>query len=1179
VKKFLKFAVHLLAAGCLAMPVLAQDVISTVVGGNPNGIPAVNANLYNPYQVAVDAAGNVYVASYQQNAVFRINTNGKITLVAGNGSQGYGGDGGSAPLASLYNPQGVAVDTATPLPNVYIADYNNCLVRKVDQNTGIITTIAGFVNHPSTGNPYPSCGYSGNGGAADAAYLSGPSNLVVVPSTGDVYFSDYNNGVVRKIAGGVATGTISLIAGGGGSTTAGNNCQGSNPYGNGGAATSAYLCYPQGIFADTSASTTKPNIFLTEYNGNRCDVREVVGSTGNIYGVAGSPTLGCGFTDNVVATSGQFNDPWQLHVSKSGATTTVQVADYYNARIRQFTITYAGSVPEPGTITTIGGKGAGGFCNDGGPVLNACMNPVGIAYDSSNNYYIGDYGSQRVRKVTASTGDIATIAGWGPNGGIQPNYSNPVGISDVVGTPSLYYPLGVYADPSSSNVYIGGYDGQAVYLWNSTTNEVSDFAGNGVAGFDGDGGDANNAATQLNQPIGVAKDASGNIYIADNNNCAIRKVATTGEITTIAGGSSGALKGCGYSGDGGPAVDAQLNADNSIAFDGAGNIYVADWGNCAIRKIAAGTTIVSTIAGGSKGVLLGCGYSGDGGLAYKAQLYHPQGISADVHGNIYFADQANNRVREIVEATGIIQTVAGYYYGGYTGDGSAVSNAVNQPGFTANDGNGNLFFTDQNNHIVRWVTPTGTMITYGGTPTSAGFSGDGGSALKGQFYYPDGIARDSAGNTYVADQYNQRIRKITPFAGYGLSASSLSFETQPIGTTSYFQAIQVSAVGPTSFSGIGVSSGFFEVDDCVGVSLVAGQTCEIDVYFQPFAIGRVSGTLTIASNAQFALNPSTIALAGTGGGLTVSGSLAFPAVLVGSKATQTITIATGAALTIKSIAFSISGGSYSITGGTCPLTGGSLAAGGSCTVSVTFAPTASGYKHNTLVVTSNDPASPLLISATGNGTVVKVSTTSAAFGTVPDRNTSTYNLTVTNIGTTALTVSSTAITGTGAAQFAVATTSANTCTAAVPAGKACTLPVLFNPTSVGTFSASLTINTNGGSNPVVTLSGTSIADAQVSASSISFATIKHGTNETTNLTITNLGTTTLSLSTAFSGTGAADFSINATGDTCGTSLAGSKSCTLPVKFAPAAAASYTATLTISTNGGSNPTVALSGTGD
>jgi sugar lactone lactonase YvrE len=937
-----------------------QDVITTVAGGGPNAIPALNANLSNPYEVAVDAGNNVYVAAAGQHRVFKVSATGVITVVAGTGFAGYSGDNGPAAKAQLYNPYGVAVDHATP-PNVYIGDFSNCLVRKVNQSTGIITTIAGLVIVPTSGAPYSSCGYSGNGGPANKAAIYGPSGISVNQTTNDVYIAEYYNGVIRKVAGGVPTGTISLVAGSGGSTTTGSNCGGASPYGDAAAATSAYLCYPNAVTIDPSV--TPVNLFISE--ANRCTVREVVGAGSKIYRVAGSYTLGCGFTDNVVATSGQLNDPWQSHVSVTGATTTVQVADYYNARVRKFTLTYAGGVPTPGTITTFGGKGQGGFCNDAGPVLNACMGPVGLTFDAAGNWYVGDYGAERVRKVTKSTSNIDTIAGWGPNGGTNTTYSDPVGLVDSIGSVSLYYPIAVLADQTSTDVYIGGRSGEAVYVWDASTKKISGFAGSGVAGFTGDGGPADSATTDLNLPSGLAIDSAGNVYFADQSNCAIREVVkATGDITTVAGGSPGLLKGCGFSGDGGTAVNAQFNNPDSVALDVAGNMYVADFYNCAIRKIAVGTHTVSTIAGGPT---LGCGYAGDGGPAIKAKLSSPSGLSLDGAGNIYFADQGNNRIREIVAGLGIIQTVAGDQFAGYTGDGLALNSALNSPAFTTADPNGNVFFGDTNNQIVRWVTPSGTMITIAGTAASGGFSGDGASALAAKLDEPEGVSRDINGNTYVADYYNYRIRKISAFAGYGLSTAAISFGDQPAGTLSDFQAIVVSAVGPTTISNItSSSSNFFEIDDCVGVALKANQNCEIDVYFNPAATGSFRGTLTIASNAFFALNPNTIALKGTATGMTLTGSLAFGAVALNGTLAKTVTLKnTGVQVSLKKI-YVTETTDFSITGGTCPVNGGTLATGASCTVTVTFNPKTAGSKKSTLVITSSDPASPLLAQATGS---------------------------------------------------------------------------------------------------------------------------------------------------------------------------------------------------------------------
>ncbi|MGA9788717.1 MAG: hypothetical protein WBQ40_19165, partial [Candidatus Sulfotelmatobacter sp.] len=441
-KTLTKFAFCLLGAFGLIYSAAAQDVVKTVIGGGPNDIPGINANMYLPYQTAVDASGNVYVASAGLQRVFKISSAGIETVVAGTGISGYSGDGGPAVNAQLSTPYGVAVDTASPA-NVYIADFNNCLVRKVDQATGVITTVAGKVASSTA----TTCGYTGDGGDANAAELNRPAGIGINASTGDLYIADYYNGIVRKVAGGIATGTISTVAG-----EPSENCGGSAPYGDGGAAKDAFLCYPVAVSVDDSVKPA--NLFITE--NSRCTVREVVGSSSDIYQLAGSYTA-CGYNgDGINAVGAELSSPYQTHVSVSGATTTVEIADYSNARVRQFTLTYTSAVPKPGVISTIAGKGAGGWCDDdGGAALSACMNPIGIAYDASGNFYLGDYGANRVRKVTKSSGVISTIDGWGPSTENEVSWSDPVGLKGVVGgTPSLYYPVGVYADPTSANVYV-----------------------------------------------------------------------------------------------------------------------------------------------------------------------------------------------------------------------------------------------------------------------------------------------------------------------------------------------------------------------------------------------------------------------------------------------------------------------------------------------------------------------------------------------------------------------------------------------------------------------------------------------------------------------------------------------------------------------------------------------------
>ena len=1170
-KIFRNFATYaLVALGCSIGAAAQQDVITTIAGRGPNAIPGTTANLYLPYTLATDASGNIYFSTQYQNKVFKLSTSGTLTVIAGTGFPGYNGDGIQATTAQVNQPTGIAVDTASPA-NVYFTEFNNCLVRKVDQATGIISTIAGVIIHPSTGNPYPQCGYNGLGTAANTTNLNGPQDVAWDPNAKALYITDYYSGRLLRVAGGIATGLITQVAGNGGSTTSQANCQGSAPYGQGGSASDSYLCYPEDVTIDTSVNPA--NIFLSE--NQHCDVLEIVGATKKIYQVAGNSSYNCGFTDGVKATAAQLNDPWQVLVSVKGSTSTITVADYYNGRIRQFPITYSANVPQPGVINTIAGRGQG-YCGDGGGALDACFDPVGVYADAAGDIYIGDYGNDRIRKITKSTGEISTVVGWGPNGGTTTSYTDPIGIpGGAVGNDLAFYlPNGLYADPNSNHLYISGYQTYAVYRMNTSNDGIALVAGNGTPGFVGDGTIANGAGVELNQPTTSVLDHSGNLLIADQANCVVREVeASTGFITTIAGGSAGSQLGCGFSGNGGPPTKAQLYYPNSLAVDIYDNLYIGEYYNCDVRKIDHATNIITTVAGDPT---LGCGSSGDGGPAKAAELRNVAGIALDGANNLYIT-ATDQRVRKVTAANGIITTFAGDGIQGYNGDGLATSVTLSSPTQVSADVNGNVFIADTGNQIIRWVEPGGLLITIAGIPGTAGYAGDGGVATSALLYNPYGVTRDSAGNTYVSDSQTGLIREITPFAGFGRSVNDLSFDTQPAGTTSDFQPITLSAVGPITFNGISVSSGFNEVDDCAGVTLTGGQTCEIDVYFAPSAPGAYLATLSISSNAFFAANSKTITLSGTGGGLSVAGNLNFPVQLINTTTTRTVTLTNnGSSIKVDSIALDRPT-TFAISKSTCPASGGTLAGGASCAITVSFDPLTIGGKGDTLVITTSDPSSPLLIPVSGTGTEVKLSATSIAFGSIPNRNTVTQSLTITNTGTVTLTIS-TAVSGAQAGEFAVATTSANTCKSGVAAGKSCTLPVLFNPTTVGAASASLTLTTNGGSNPVIALSGNSTTDVELSATSINFATITHGKNETTDLTITNLGTNSLTISPAFSGSGSAAYKIGS-GNTCGSAIAGGGKCTLPVEFDPAAAGTFDATLTLTTNGGSNPTVALTGKGD
>ena len=286
-----------------------------------------------------------------------------------------------------------------------------------------------------------------------------------------------------------------------------------------------------------------------------------------------------------------------------------------------------------GIITTIVGGGSG-YSGDGGPAIAArVINPRGVAVDGAGNVYFA--GGDRIRKVDAATGTIATIAGTGEEG-----YSGDGGPAAEA---QIDNPYGVAVD-GAGNVYIADRGNNRIRKIDAATGTIATIAGTGHRGYSGDGGPA--VGAQLMDPYGVAVDGAGNVYIADLGNYGIRKVDSSGIITTIAGG------GVGFGGDGGPAVGARLRSPHGVAVDGAGNVYFADRGNHRIRKVNA-SGIITTIAG--TGVH---GLGGDGGLAVEAQLWGPEGVAVDGAGNVYFADRGNGRIRKLTPTGPVAQIPA-----------------------------------------------------------------------------------------------------------------------------------------------------------------------------------------------------------------------------------------------------------------------------------------------------------------------------------------------------------------------------------------------------------------------------------------------------------------------------------------------------------------------------------------
>ena len=273
-------------------------------------------------------------------------------------------------------------------------------------------------------------------------------------------------------------------------------------------------------------------------------------------------------------------------------------------------------------------------------------------------------------------------------------------------------------------------------------------------------------------PQGLAMDAAGNLYIADGNHSRVRKVSASGLITTVAGGGSDTTPG-GYSGDGGPATSATLGLPAGVAIDSAGNLYIADFNNAVVRKVAPGG-IISTYAGNGLP-----GYGGDGGPAVSARLDQPRALAVDSSGNLYIADYGENRIREVTPS-GTISTFAGsgVHFGSSGEGGPATQAGIDGPTGLVFDTAGNLYVAASGDYVVRKISTAGIITTVAGVWLNPGYAGDGGPATKAQLTTPTGVALDSAGTLYVSDPTNNVIRQvlangtIRTVAGTGVSGYS-----------------------------------------------------------------------------------------------------------------------------------------------------------------------------------------------------------------------------------------------------------------------------------------------------------------------------------------------------------------------------------------------------------------------
>jgi sugar lactone lactonase YvrE len=330
---------------------------------------------------------------------------------------------------------------------------------------------------------------------------------------------------------------------------------------------------------------------------------------------------------------------------------------------------------------------------------------------------------------------------WTAAGNGTASYPGDGGWSTAAG---LSQPYGVAFD-ASGNAYVTDASLHAIRRI-SPAGVITTVAGTGTAGFAGDGGPA--TAAQLNTPVRTAVTADGTLYVADSGNHRIRKISPTGTISTVVGTGT-----AGFAGDGGPATAARLNRPFDVAVDSAGTLFIADQANNRVRKVTSAGTI-STVAGNG-----GVGYSGDGGPAISARLDTPYSVALSPSGTMYIADLNNERIRA-VDTAGTISTIAGTGEASNAGDGGlAIEAGLHKPNHVLIAATGDIYICEQNNNKVRHIAPDGVIDTLAGT-TGFGYTGDGGPAIFSTWYRPSASALDAAGNLWVVDRLNRRIRVI-----------------------------------------------------------------------------------------------------------------------------------------------------------------------------------------------------------------------------------------------------------------------------------------------------------------------------------------------------------------------------------------------------------------------------------
>ncbi|HEY0747819.1 MAG TPA: hypothetical protein VGD63_14055 [Steroidobacteraceae bacterium] len=656
---------------------------------------------FGPVNSAPDANGNTFIADSLGNQIREIDSDGIVSVVAGNGAPGSADGVGNN--ATFNSPTGIAVDASG---NLYVADSGNNSIRMITLTFGAggapiwtVRTIAGG-GAPGLAD-----------GTGSGASFHGPTG-VAVDSVGNIFVADQQNNEIRLItptpdAAGVIQYIVTTIAGGSGGGYAGSGD---------GVGAAAGFYYPSQV---ALASSGPDILFVADQHNN--EIRVITPSQDPTTGaviwtvttLAGTTTLGS--SDGTGTTAG-FNEPSGLTVQRSCiagialvCTYRVYVADTVNNLIRLITVgALSVSTANTGVVTTIAGSGAAGHV-DGTGSAASFNEPFGVSFNFAGALYVDDYQNESLRSVTTA--------------GVVSTTLSAIGTSDGTGSAALFNaPYGVAVDSTGANIYVADTGNNEIRVI-SQAGAVTTFAGNPTEGH----ADGTGALASFSTPRGVAVDATGNVYVADYANNEVRKISPQGVVTTLAGNPTAG------SADGNGAA-ASFNGPSGVAVDAAGNVYVADSGNNEIRKITP-AGVVTTFAGAAI-------------AGTPPSFSNPIGIAVDSQGNIYVSDSATGDIRKITPAA-VVSTLF---------SGNPNVSLVGVRGISV-DSLGDIYITDNAlNRIDMW-TPTSGFSLLGGD-TGPGYAN--GPIATATFSSPSGVAVDIAGNLYVADTANNEIRKIAP---------------------------------------------------------------------------------------------------------------------------------------------------------------------------------------------------------------------------------------------------------------------------------------------------------------------------------------------------------------------------------------------------------------------------------